>query len=185
MSQPATVPDPAPGAGSRGRPDPSEAAAYYHRYIDRIASDDVVAVLAEQLPDTLGFLRGVSEEKSLYRYAPDKWSLRQLLSHVNDAERVFEHRAFWFARSLDSPLPSFDQDVGVAAARADDVSWARHVAEFQAVRESTLALFRGLPAEAWMRRGIASGNPFTVRALAYVVAGHLAHHLAVVRERYL
>src|SRR5262245_603125 len=95
-------------AGPGGRPDPSEAAAYYHGYIGRIESDDVLTVLADQLPSTLDFLRGISEEKSLHRYAPGKWSLRELLGHVNDAERVFQHRAFWFARALDSPLPSFD-----------------------------------------------------------------------------
>jgi hypothetical protein len=167
-----------------GRPQRDEAAAYYFGYIDRIQSPDVVAVLAGQLDETLSFLRGFSEERSLHRYAPDKWSARQVLSHVNDAERLFAFRALWFARGFESPLPSFDQDTSVAAARADEVSWARHVEEFRGIRLATESFFRNLPTEAWSRRGIASDNPFTVRALAYITAGHLDHHVAILRERY-
>ncbi|HLN58016.1 MAG TPA: DinB family protein, partial [Thermoanaerobaculia bacterium] len=106
-------------------------------------------------------------------------------SHVNDTERVFVSRAFWFARGFDSPLPSFDQDISAAAARADEVSWASHVEEFRAIRLATLAFFRNLQGEAWSRSGIASGNPFSVRALAYITAGHTSHHAAILRERYL
>lgn len=167
-----------------GRPERTEAAPYYFKYIEQVESDDVVGALEAQLEATLGFLRGISEEQSLHRYAPEKWSVREVMSHVNDSERVFVSRALWFARGFDTPLPSFDQESCVAAARADGVSWASHVEEFRAVRLATLAFFRNLPAEAWMRSGIASGNPFTVRALAYIVAGHVFHHTAVLRERY-
>lgn len=169
----------------RGLPEATEAAPYYFKYIDRIPSDDVVGVLASQLDETLALLRGIGEEKSLHRYAPDKWSLRQVLSHVNDTERVFLFRALWFARGFDSPLPGFDENVSASASGADEVSWARHVEEFHAIRLATLSFFRNLPAEAWMRRGIASDNPFTVRALAYITAGHVAHHVAILQERYL
>ena len=131
------------------------------------------------------FLSGISEEKSLTRYAPEKWSVRQVVNHVNDTERVFVSRAFWFARGFDSPLPAYDQDIAAAAARADEVSWAGHVEEFRAVRLATLSFFQNLPAEAWSRGGIASGNPFTVRAVAYIIAGHLSHHTAILRDRYL
>ena len=168
-----------------GRPAPNEAAPYYFTYIDRIASDDAVAALESQLDPTLRLAATISEEQSLRRYAPDKWSIRQLLSHVNDAERVLLYRTLWFARGFDTPLPSFDQDVAVPAAAADQFSWASHVEEFRAVRLATLAFFRHLPPEAWTRAGIASGNPFTVRALAYAIAGHVAHHTAVLQERYL
>lgn len=167
-----------------GVPERSEAAEYYFRYIDRVRGDDPVAALESQVGDVLAFLEGFSEERSLHRYAPDKWSLRQLLSHVNDTERVFVDRALWFARGFDTPLPSFDQEVAVAAAGADEVAWSSHLEEFRAIRRASIAFFRSLPAEAWMRRGIASGNPFSVRALAYIVPGHVAHHMAVVRERY-
>jgi hypothetical protein len=169
----------------KGRPEPQEAAPYYSRYIDRIESEDVLGTLAAQLPETLALLEGISEERSRHRYAPDKWSIRQLLNHVTDTERVFVFRAFWFARGFEGPLPSFDQDIGAGAARADEVSWGRHVEEFQSVRLATLTFFRNLPAEGWTRSGIASDNPVTVRALAYITAGHLAHHAAILRERYL
>ena len=168
-----------------GLPERGEAAPYYFRYIDRIKSDDIVGVLQTQLEETSALLRGISEEKSLHRYAPEKWSIRQVINHVNDTERVFVSRALWFARCFDSPLPSYDQNVSAAAARADEVSWAGHVEEFRGIRLATVAFFRHLPAEAWSRSGIGSGNPFTVRALAYITAGHVAHHAAILRERYL
>jgi len=166
-------------------PTASEAAPYYFRYIDRIASGDIVAVLQTQLEEMSALLAGISEEKSLHRYAPEKWSIRQVVNHVNDTERVFVSRAFWFARGFDSPLPSYDQEVSAAAARADEFSWVSHVEEFRGVRLATLAFFGNLPAGAWMRSGIASGNPFSVRALAYITAGHASHHTAILRERYL
>ncbi len=169
----------------KGRPGPNEAAPYYFTYIDRIAADDILPVLENQLREVLPFLRTVSEEKSVYRYAPEKWSIRQVLNHVNDTERSFQFRALWFARGFDTPLPSYDQNIGVAGAGADQVPWARHVEEFQAIRAATLAFFDNLPADAWMHTGIASGNRFTVRALAYIIAGHVAHHAAILRERYL
>jgi hypothetical protein len=167
-----------------GRPEPSEAAAYYFRYIDLVPDSDVIAVLASQLDDVLSFARGVTEERSLHRYAPDKWSIRQLLSHVTDTERAFLFRALWFARGFETPLPSFDQEISAKGAQADGVAWANHVEEFRVVRLATLAFFHNLPRDAWMRRGTASGNLFTVRALAYITAGHVAHHLAILAERY-
>lgn len=106
----------------RGRPEPNEAASYYFKYIDQVQSDDVGGVLEAQLDETVAFLLGLSEEKSLHRYAPDKWSIRQVLNHVTDTERVFLFRAFWFARGFDSPLPSFDEKVSAATSRADERS---------------------------------------------------------------
>jgi hypothetical protein len=169
----------------RGRPGPQEAAPYYFRYIDQVAGDDVLGVLESQLDETLALLAGIGEERSLHRYAPEKWSLRQLLNHVTDTERVFVFRAFWFGRGFTAPLASFDQEAGAGTAGADGISWARHVEEFRTVRLATLTFFRNLPAEGWTRSGIASDNPVTVRALAYITAGHLAHHTAILRERYL
>jgi len=168
-----------------GRPSASEAAPYYFNYINSVSSDDIVPVLQSQLEETLPFLRTISEEKSLFRYAPEKWSIRQMWGHVNDTERVFLMRALWFARNFYTPLPSFDQDIAVAAAGSDDIPWARHVQEFSEIRLATISFFRNLPEEAWSRKGVASGNPFTVRACAYIVAGHTAHHGAVLREKYL
>lgn len=167
------------------RPQSGEAAAYYFTYIDRVAGDDVIGVLGTQVERTLQLAAGISEEKSLHRYAPGKWSIRELLNHVTDTERLFLYRAMWFARGLDAPLPAFDQEIAVAHARADQFSWASHVEEFRAVRLATLAFFRNLAPEACSRTGIASGNPVTVRALAFIIAGHLAHHAAIIQERYL
>jgi hypothetical protein len=168
-----------------GRPQPNEAASYYSTYINRVPNDDIVEVLTAQLDEALEFLSSISEEKSLHRYAPDKWTIRELLGHVNDTERVFMFRALWFARGFQDPLPSFDQEIGFVAAESDKVSWASHVEEFRAIRDSTLAFFRNLPADAWLHSGIASDNSVTVRALAYIVAGHVSHHLGILRERYL
>jgi hypothetical protein len=167
------------------RPDTTEAAEYYFTYISKVPDGDICAILERQQADTLALLRGISDERSLHRYAPDKWSIREVVAHLNDTERVFAFRALWFARGFDSPLPSFDQNVAVPASRADDRSCASHVDEFGAVRQATVALFRNVAPEAWGRRGIASGNPFTVRALAWISAGHVTHHAGIVRERYL
>ena len=165
--------------------DRSEAADYYFTYINQVDGADILAILASQLPETTALLHGISEEQSLHRYAPGKWSIREMMGHVNDAERLFVSRAFWFARGFDSPLPSFDQNIAVPASGAHDRSWRTHIEEFGAVRAATLSFFRYLPEQAWTRRGIASGNPFTVRALAFIVAGHLTHHLTILRARYL
>jgi len=166
-------------------PGRDEAAPYYFTYIDRIASDDIVSVLTNQLQQVPAFLSQISEEKSLHRYAPEKWSIRQVLNHVNDTERTFAFRALWFGRGFSEPLASFDQNTAANGARADDYSWASHVTDLRDVRNATLSLLQNLPEEAWSRKGVASGNAVTVRALAYIIAGHLSHHIAIVQERYL
>ena len=168
-----------------GRPAPNEAAPYYFGYINRVSGDDILRTLQSQLDETLPFLRGIAEEKSLYRYAPEKWSIRQMWGHVNDTERVFLMRALWFARKFQTALPSFDQEIAVANANSDEVPWARHVEEFREIRLATISFFRNLPEEAWRRTGTASGNPFSVRACAFIVAGHVTHHAGVLHEKYL
>jgi len=167
------------------RPQPNEAASYYSKYIDLVAGDDIVTALKKQAEDTASFLGTISEEKSLHRYGPDKWTIRELLNHVNDCERIFLFRAFWFARGFTEPLPGFDQDACVQAAQADDVSWTDHVAEFNALRLTSLSLFGNLPEQGWSRTGTANDSVFTVRALAYIMAGHVRHHIGVLKERYL
>jgi hypothetical protein len=163
----------------------SEAAPYYFTYIDQAVGDDVLAILESQLREATVLFATISEESSLHRYSPEKWSIRQVLNHVTDTERAFGFRALWFARGFKTPLPGYDQNIAASGAEADKVSWASHVEEFQQVRLSTISLFRNLPAEAWSRGGVASENPFTVRALAFISAGHLAHHVAILRTRYL
>ena len=168
-----------------GRPQPSEAAPYYFTYIDQVMGDDPVLVIENQLEESLPFLSAISEDKSLHRYAPGKWSIRLVLNHVTDTERAFAFRVLWFARGFETPLASYDQNIAASGAGADAVSWADHVEEFRRVRLATISLFRNMPFEAWTRSGIASDNLVSVRALAYIIAGHLTHHLAILRERYL
>lgn len=169
----------------QGRPQQAEAAPYYFTYIDQVSGANVLGTLESQLDESLAFFPSISEERSLYRYAPDKWSIRQTLNHVTDSERAFAFRALWFARGFQDPLPGYDQNVAASGAGADQTSWAAHMEEFRRVRLSTVALFQNLHPEAWSRSGIASDKPFTVRALAYIIAGHLVHHSAILRDRYL
>jgi uncharacterized damage-inducible protein DinB len=167
------------------RPQNTEAADYYFKYIDLVTSDDVVPAFKDQMGETVRFLEGISEEQSLSAYAPGKWTIREVLNHVNDGERLFLSRAFWFARGFQDPMPSFDQEVAVQHAHANNTSWAKLVEEFKAVRAATITFFETLPDEAWSRSGVASDNPVTVRALAYIIAGHLTHHVNVLNEKYL
>jgi len=160
----------------------TEAAPYYFRYINLISDKNILAVLESQLDQALTLFKGISEEKSLYRYAPDKWSIRQVINHVNDVERVFVFRALWFARGFNLPLPGFDQEVSTT--KSDDIPWSQHVEEFRAIRLSTLSFFRNLPPDLWSKTGVADDKRFTVNALAYITAGHLIHHQNVLKERY-
>jgi hypothetical protein len=168
-----------------GRPEPTEAAPSYFTYINQVGGDDAAAVIENQLEESLVLFAGISEETSRFRYAPDKWSVRQVLNHLTDTERAMSFRALWFGRGFSTPLPSYDQDIAASGAGADSVAWSDHVEEFRHVRLATISLFRNMPAEAWRRSGIASDNPFTVRALAFIIAGHFTHHVTILRDRYL
>jgi DinB family protein len=167
------------------RPTTNEAAPYYSKYIDLITGEDIVPVLERQMGETVEFLEGIGEEQSLHSYAPGKWTIREVLNHVNDGERLFSGRAFWFARGFQDALPSFDQDVAAQQAHANNTSWPELIDEFRNLRLATISLFKNLPDEAWSRSGVASDNPVTVRALAYIIAGHVAHHTSVLHEKYL
>jgi hypothetical protein len=168
------------------RPRPGEIADYYFRYIDLLPQGaDVREVIEAQRDSTVALLRGISEERSRLRYAPGKWSIRQVVGHMTDVELLFLFRASWFARRMDSPLPAFDENAAASIHPADEVSWSSLVDAFEGVRSATAGFFRTLPADAWSRSGIASGNSFSVRGLAFVIAGHTEHHESILRERYL
>jgi hypothetical protein len=169
----------------RGRPQESEAASFYWKYIDKVEGDDPISALEQQLPKAMALFEGISEERSMYRYAPEKWTIRQSLNHTTDTERAFTFRALWFGRGFTGALESFDEGIAAVGAEADRVSWAAHVEEYRQVRMATISLFRHMPEEAWLRTGVASGHVVSVRALAFLTAGHTAHHLAILRERYL
>jgi hypothetical protein len=175
----------ATAASSLSRPGTDEFSPYYTPYVARVPDGDLLATLESQLGETLALLRAVGPERSLHRYAPGKWSMRDLVQHLSDAERIFAYRALRIARGDETPLPGWDENRYAPAANADRRSWPDLIAELAAVRAATLALFRGLDADAFARRGIANGQPVTVRALVWIIAGHERHHVAVLRERYL
>ena len=167
------------------KPDQSEHLPYYGRYISLVRDGDVVSTLEAQARDTKAFLAGIGSAVSGYRYAPGKWSVKEMVGHVIDTERVFSARALIFARGDAARLPGFEQDDYVSTASHDAIPFPELVAELDAVRRSTVFLFQHLSEEAWLRRGIANDAEISVRALAYIIAGHELHHLEMLRTRYL
>jgi uncharacterized damage-inducible protein DinB len=166
-------------------PDPTEYQPYYARYISLVPAADLAQTLDAQLAQSLPILRDIGEQKSLYRYAPGKWSVKEVLGHLIDAERIFTCRALRFARNDQTPLPGFDQDPYVAAGNFDSRPWNDLIAEFEHVRRSTILFFRALTPEQLLKSGTANQNAITVRALGYVIAGHELHHMGILRDRYL
>ena len=168
------------------RPGPSEYVPYYETYISKVPpKGDLLTVLEDQRRETQQLLAGLSDTKALHRYAPGKWSIKEVVGHLMDTERVFCYRALAFARGDANSLPGFDEKAWAPAGRFDARSLADLAAESDTVRRATIALFRGLDGEALARRGTANNYPISVRALAWVIAGHERHHLAILRERYL
>ncbi len=166
------------------RPAPGEYNPYFQRYVSRVLEEDVLPVLEAQRADLRGALASVPEERGGYRYAPDKWSVRQLLGHVIDTERIFAYRALCIARGETAALPGFEQDDYVAAAGHDRWRLAELLEDFDAVRRSNVAMLAHLDAAAIRRIGTASDHPTSVRAIAFIMAGHLRHHLGVLAEKY-
>jgi len=157
----------------------------YADYVGRVPPQaDVIDVLAEQLRETSSRLAAIPEIRGGFRYTPGKWSVKDVIGHLSDAERIFAYRALRFARRDASPLAGFDENAYVPEAGADARTLSDLVEEWVAVRQATLTFVRSLPRSVWSRRGVAAGNPITVRALAYVVAGHEHHHMEVLRTRY-
>lgn len=166
------------------RPELEEAAPFYHGYIDRVTGEDIGQQLTEQLDRVELVFRAVDDAAGLFRYAPGKWSVKEVLGHLTDAERIFAYRLLRIARSDTTPLPGFDENAYMAPASFDGRSVSSLVQEFRALRLSTMALVENLPAEAWARRGQVSGRTISARALAYIMVGHVSHHLAVLEDRY-
>ncbi len=167
------------------RPDPSEHEPYYELYIGRVPEGDVLEILEAQLGVTLDLLSSVSPELERHRYAPGKWSVREVVGHIIDVERVFTHRAFTIARGDPEPLAGMDQDVYAAESHADARPLADLAHELATVRAATLALFRGFSDDVWTRTGMASGYSFTVRTFPYIIAGHELHHRVGLETHYL
>ncbi len=167
------------------RPAPTEYPPYFEGYVSLVPAGDVRETLRRQIDDTLAFLRGLDATRGDHRYAPDKWSVKQVVGHMIDSERVFAYRTLCFARGDQQSLPGFDQDEYMRHANFDAQTLNDLADELALVRQTTLQLFRGLDDAAWQRRGTANNNEASVRALAYVIAGHELHHVNVLRTKYL
>ena len=166
------------------RPSSSEFLPYYSRYIDLIPDGDLLALLETQHRATQKILAPLTPEQAMHRYAPGKWSVTEVIGHLTDVERIFTYRALRFARNDATALPGFDETLYVPAGRFDERSLGDVAAEFATVRAATLALFRGLGADALERSGSANDQLVTVRALAYIIAGHEKHHVDILKSRY-
>jgi len=167
------------------RPDATEYFEYYEKYVRLVPENGIVHALALQGEETLSYLRSLPVNAGDKRYAPEKWSIKEVVGHVIDIERVFGHRALFFARKTPGPLPGIEQDDWMKVATFGS-RWLGDLAdEFESVRRSNLYFFRHLDAEAWMRRGVASEREFTVRGIAYIILGHERHHLDILKTRYL
>jgi uncharacterized damage-inducible protein DinB len=167
------------------RPTPEEFAPYYATYIDLVPEGDLIETLERQLAETTALLAAVPEERSRFRYAEGKWTLAEVVGHINDTERIFAYRALRVGREDATPLASFDQDPYVVTSPAARMSLKELSEEFNAIRRASIVLLRNFDEAAWMRRGTASGKTVSARALGWMIAGHELHHRKILRERYL
>lgn len=169
---------------TRGRPDDTEYAPFYAPYVAGVPEADVVATLRDSGREIVAELSAIPESRGGFRYAPGKWTIREVVGHLIDAERIFGYRALRLARGDATPLPGFEENDYARTAGSDARTMADLVDELRIVREGTARLFASFPDEAWTRRGIVNHREVSVRALAYITAGHARHHMAVLRERY-
>ena len=166
------------------RPQADEHIPYYSKYIDRVPDGDLIAMLREQVMDTIGMLRKVPADREDYAYAPGKWSIKEVVGHIIDTERVMSYRALSIARDDPANLPGFDENAWVPAANFSRLTLGQLLEELEVVRASTIQLAKHLDAKALANRGSANGAAVTPRALFYIIAGHERHHVALFRERY-
>ena len=159
--------------------------SYFDRYIGLVPEDDLQTAFKNQLPVITAFLNSISEEKSMYAYAPSKWTIKELLQHMTDTERIFAYRSLCFARKETQSLPGFDEDTYAANSNANARSWNELVREFLLVRQSTEILFASLTEEALHNTGTANNNPATALSMGFTSIGHVYHHKKVMEERYL
>src|SRR5215831_4539219 len=167
------------------RPSQAEYAPYYQSYIDQVSETDIMQVLRSELDDLDVLLGSVPAEKETYAYADGKWTIRQIVGHLIDGERVFGYRALCIARGEKQNLPGFEQDDYLQTSPYNHIALEDLLSEMRLVRLSNLAMFRSLDEEAWSRVGLANNNEVSVRALAYIMAGHTRHHMKVLKQRYL
>jgi len=173
-----------PAAPPIARPEPGEYAAYFHRYISLISGNDILTTLESQRRQMLLLLSGRDEADGDFRYAPDKWSAKEVLGHVCDTERIFAYRALRISRGDSTPLAGFEQDDYVRNGPFAQRPLAEIIEDYIAVRRASITLLRNLDEQAWQRHGIANNNEVTVRAIAYTMAGHELHHRRILEEKY-
>ena len=166
------------------KPSESEYAPFYAGYIAKIQGEDVLEILERQSSELRRLAASVTPEREVFRYAPGKWSMREVFGHLTDGERIFGYRAFRIGRGDQTPLPGFDENEYVAASGYHDQDLPSLVEEFSLVRAGNLAILRNLAGDAWARVGTANNYPVSVRALAYIMAGHVQHHLEILNEKY-
>jgi len=166
------------------RPAPDEYFSYFERYVARVTGDDAIEALSAGHEATRALVAKLTDAQAMHRYAPDKWSIKEVLVHLADCERVFDYRALHFARNDANPLPGFDENSWAPESRSDARPIAEIVADLSAVRAATIALFRSFDAPALVRRGTANQRSMSVRGAAWIIAGHELHHQGVLRERY-
>ena len=172
-------------AAAIGRPEPTEYDPYYGRYISLLDTDDIVTALEKQSQDTHAFLSRLTDQQGNCRYAPGKWSVKEVLGHINDTERIMSYRALRIARGDQTPIEGFEQDNYIPAGKFDSRTIADLLQEFMAIRKATIQLLRHFDSASAERRGTASTKPVSARALAYIIAGHELHHRRVLQEKYL
>ncbi|MCP4205380.1 MAG: DinB family protein [bacterium] len=169
----------------RNRPETSEYDPFFSTYIDQVPDGDILSILAESLEKTMTLLATCPEDQERYRYDPGKWSIREVVGHISDAERLYAYRTLHLARADPSPLPGMNPLVWAGSSNASDRPLSHLVEELAAVRAATVRLMSSFDEATWRATGVAGGRPFTVRSLAYVIAGHEIHHRSVLEERYL
>lgn len=167
------------------RPEKNEYAEYYERYVSLVAENDVVDVLEKQSAELLELFKSITEERSLYAYSEGKWTIKEVIGHLTDGERIFAYRALRISRADKTPIEGFEQDGYIENSNFNHTPLADLIAELLAVRRANLIFFKNLTADAWQRAGTASENTVSVRALAYIMAGHIRHHVNILKERYL
>ncbi|MBS1842515.1 MAG: DinB family protein [Acidobacteria bacterium] len=166
------------------RPQPDEYPSFFEKYVSLIQSDDIVGTLEAQRVQMVQLLGARSEREGNFRYAPGKWSVKEIIGHLSDAERIFAYRALRIARGDETPLSAFEQDDYIVTGKFNERTLADLAAEFLSVRMATMTMVQSFTEEAWGRRGTASEHPVTVRAMGYVIAGHEMHHRKILDERY-
>jgi DinB superfamily len=165
------------------RPESTEHAPYYAKYIALVLEDDIVAAMKSSVASTFAYFAGIPESAASVLHPPYTWTIKQVIGHLCDSERVFGYRALRFARGDSTPLPGFDEHAYAEAAQHDSIPVASLVSEFENLRRSHIAFFEELPKEAWLRRGTANNAEVSVRALAYILVGHERHHAGIIRKR--